>query len=75
MSSKRINPLSQINWEQYFNNLKERAKAIFVFNNEGENYYIYEGRKLQERDFEMMLPLEIIRVNPKGDNKDGTHVK
>jgi len=30
---------------------------------------------LTEKDFEMMIPIEIIRTNPKGDNADGTHVR
>lgn len=73
MSVKRANPLSQINWSEYFGNKAERNKATYVINSNG-SYYLYDGMVLKEKDFEMMIPIEIIRTNPKGDNVDGKYV-
>lgn len=63
------------NWETYFNNLKERAKATFVITDSGDSFHLYEGLQLSEEEFKSLLPIELIRYNLKGDNKDGTHVK
>ncbi len=74
MSAKRVNPLSHINWEFICNKVK-RASATFVFNDNANNYYLHNGERITEKDFESAYPVEVVRINPKGDNKDGTHVR
>jgi hypothetical protein len=73
MSAK--NNLSQINWEEYFANKSERNKATYVITPDCKSHYLYEGMILREKDFEMMVPVEIIKTNPKGNNADTTHIK
>ena len=74
--SKQTSPnLSHLNIGEVILNKSERSKATFVIDSEGESYYLYCGMRLREKDFESMYPVEIIASNPKGLNKDGTHIK
>ncbi len=75
MSVKQSPNLSHLNISEVITNKTERSKATYIIDKEGEPYYFYCGMRLREKDFEQMYPVEIINTNPKGLNKDGTHIK
>jgi len=75
MGAKTPINLSNLNISQVIENKKERQKATYVIDNNSEEYYLYCGKKVGVKDFEMAFPIEIIHNNPKGLNVDGTHVK
>lgn len=47
-----------------------RASASFVYNPNGNSFYRYEGREIPEKEFEELYPIELKRINVKGDNVD-----
>jgi hypothetical protein len=75
MGAKPVINLSNLNITEVIDNKRERLKATYVIDKDGNCYYLYCGNQLREKDFERMFPVDIINNNPKGLNADTTHVK
>ena len=55
------------NIQDVIKNKMERAKATFFFSPE-KQYYIYEGVEYSEAELNALLPVEVKRILPKGEN-------
>jgi len=60
---RNINPASVkiINFEQVFANRKIRQHIPFIIDSSGNGYYLYNGRKLSEKELNELLPIEFKR--------------
>ena len=63
------------NWSTVMNNQRVRQSATFVFTTFGVNYYIYEGKRIGQKKFESLYPVDLKRVNIKGQNPDRTRIE
>lgn len=63
------------NWSTVMNSQRVRQSATFVFTTFGVNYYIYEGKRIGQKKFESLYPVDLKRVNIKGQNPDRTRIE
>lgn len=59
---------------QMVSNKQTRKSTSFVFNHSGERYYLHDGIKVSEEDFEKRFPIDMPPLIFKGVNCDGRKV-
>lgn len=50
------------------NNKRERNNFTFRIEPDGSYYYLVEGNKVSESDFNTMLPIDAVMISKKGNN-------
>lgn len=70
---KAKNALKVTNISNVLASEKKRNDTPFVFNPNGESYYLHEGKEINESQFNRLYPVEkLIKTAYKGENSDKT---
>jgi len=58
------------NVKEIIDNKALRLKYTFRYEDSGHSYYIVDGNKVSEKDFNAMFPIDVKPIMNKGENSD-----